>query len=792
MTNPLTRFADNNRVLIQIITWILRIFVGGLFLFSGFTKGIDTWGTIYKFKEYFSVWGYNVWDAVNVTGVFLLCLVEFLTGFFLLTGSFRRTAPIVALLIMAFMLPLTFWLAVENPISDCGCFGDAFKLTNWETFYKNVVLTVGAIWLTLFNRRAICLITPYLQWIATVAAGLYIIVIAWLGYYYQPLLDFRPYKTDTALIEKDANADEESDEDEYMRFVYEKNGEKKVFTIDDELPDESEGWTFVERYVEEGNAEAPAQQTQEAAVPADQTKNIRLFSENGHEDVTEDVIGQGKQLLLMIPALSEVSAARTWKINSFYDWCQKNGIEMLAAVGGNPMEIKQWKDISQAEYPIYTSDDTSIEEVVRGNPGIVYLEDGIIKWKSSLRAIDIDDFQDPEVSSNPMSFARDNKTILENITWVFLIITFALIFVSVSPKIVISLFRNKRRPLLPVKKMIAEWNDPKAILLTLPSAKTDWNYILEEAYEQYRQLIKALIEGKEKIILICDEKAPEDIVAMVKINGGTVITDIDYNDTWTRDYGPITIIKDDKLRELDFGFNGWGLKFASDKDNLVNLRLAEKGYRNRKYYKNKRDFTLEGGSIESDGEGNILTTSRCLCSPERNGGKTKEELEKILKSKIGARKVLWLDHGFLEGDDTDSHIDTLARLAPDRTIIYVAPPRDEKDIHFEELSKMEAQLKELTSKDGEKYSLLALPFPDAIYDEEGNRLPATYANYLVTGKNVYVPVYGQEENDAKACEVIQQAFPEHKLHKVNCCTLIKQHGSLHCSTMQLYYYSENN
>ena len=786
MTNPITRFAEKNPLLIQIITWILRIFVGGLFLFSGFTKGVDTWGTIYKFHEYFSVWGYEIWDALNVVGVFLLCMVEFLTGFFLLFGCFRKTAPIIALLFMAFMLPLTLWLAVKNPIADCGCFGDAIKLTNWETFYKNVVLTIGAIWLAIFNRRAVCLITPYLQWIGAVTAGLYLLSIAWIGYIYQPLIDFRAYKTGTELVDIDESADEEADEDEFMRFVYEKDGERKVFTIDDELPDEQDGWKFVERYVEEGSEEAPRKPA--AETPAkESTKNLRLFTENGREDVTEEVIGNGRQLILMIPKLSEVSAARTWKINSFYDWSKENDVEMIAAVGGNPMEIQQWKDISLAEYPIYTSDDTSIEEVVRGNPGIVYLEDGIIKWKSSLKAIDIDDFQKPEVSTNPMSFARDNKLILDNLTWIFLGITAILIFLSMTSKIITSFFRDKKDKIMPVKRMIAEWSDPKAILLTLPGRHTDWNYILDEAHDQYRKLIRALTEGKEKIILICDDSAPEDIVAMVEISGGTVIRDIEYNDTWTRDYGPITILKDNKLRELDFGFNGWGLKFASDKDNLVNLRLMEKGYREKKYYRNRRDFTLEGGSIESDGNGTLLTTSRCLCSPERNGGKTKEELEKILRSKLGAKRVMWLDYGFLEGDDTDSHIDTLARIAPDDTIIYVLPPKDRKDVHYDELSKMEEQLKELTTKEGKPYRLIALPFPEAIYDEEGQRLPATYANYLVTGSNIYVPVYGQEENDKAACEAIQEAFPKHKLYTVDCRTLIRQHGSLHCSTMQLYY-----
>lgn len=437
-----TETAKKYPLLTQGLTWLMRLTVGGLFLFSGFTKGIDVWGTIFKFNEYFSVWGYQVWDALVLSGVFLLCLAEFITGVFLVTGCFRRTAPLLALLIMIVMLPLTLWLAIANPITDCGCFGDALKLTNWETFFKNIIITIGAIWLLFFNKYAACLITPYLQWIATLASGLYILSIAWLGYYYQPLIDFRPYKAGTPLI--DVNTEEEQpDEEDYLRFVYEKDGEKKEFTIYDELPDENDGWEFVERYyyfpedMETGTAISDISKPTE--------KNIRFFSEDGKEDMTEEAVGHGKQMILTIPQLSEVSAARTWVINSLYDWCKKNNVEMLATVGGNPYEIEQWKDLSLAEYPIYTSDDTAIEEVVRGNPGLVYLEDGIIKWKSSLRAIDVEDFRQENVTTDPMAFARDNNRILGNLTWILAGVIVVLIFLSYTPKALFTLLRPKKR-----------------------------------------------------------------------------------------------------------------------------------------------------------------------------------------------------------------------------------------------------------------------------------------------------------------------------------------------------------
>ena len=240
----------------------------------------------------------------------------------------------------------------------------------------------------------------------------------------------------------------------------------------------------------------------------------------------------------------------------------------------------------------------------------------------------------------------------------------------------------------------------------------------------------------------------------------------------------------ERLRALDFGFNGWGLKFAADRDNLVNLHLKEKFIILPDAYRNERDFILEGGSLESDGAGTILTTSECLQSPNRNGGKSKGELNEILASRLGAEHVLWLDYGSLAGDDTDSHIDTLCRIAPSNSILFTGC-RNIDDEHFETLLKMRAQLTLFRTPEGEPYNLIELPFPDAIYDEEGYRLPATYANYLVTPTHIFMPTYGQPMNDDLACRMVKVAFPDHEVIGVDCTTLIKQHGSLHCATMQI-------
>ncbi|MDE6668229.1 MAG: agmatine deiminase family protein [Muribaculaceae bacterium] len=335
--------------------------------------------------------------------------------------------------------------------------------------------------------------------------------------------------------------------------------------------------------------------------------------------------------------------------------------------------------------------------------------------------------------------------------------------------------------------LLAEWEPQAAILLALPHSSTDWCDVLKQAYNQYKRLVEALLRHNYNVILLKHEQ--EDISDWLKslsCNQDRLFqVETVYNDTWVRDYGPISISKNNALRALDFGFNGWGLKFAADKDNLINLNLAAKNIISSALYRNNRDFELEGGSIETDGKGTLLTTSRCLCSPNRNGGKTKQELTNILQKRLGVSHILWLDYGALAGDDTDSHIDTLARMAPDDTILFVGC-RDTQDEHFEELLKMRAQLTLFRNPEGKPYNLIELPLPDPIYDSNGMRLPATYANYLITDRHIFMPTYGQPEKDLLASQTIKIAFPHHQIVGVDCTTLILQHGSLHCATMQLY------
>lgn len=335
-----------------------------------------------------------------------------------------------------------------------------------------------------------------------------------------------------------------------------------------------------------------------------------------------------------------------------------------------------------------------------------------------------------------------------------------------------------------MRHLLPEWTKCDGVLLALPHEDTDWNYILDEAKEQYHNIVNAFTHEGLHVVLLCKSVAEAEELFHDLDQHAITYIEADYNDTWTRDYGPISIIKDERVRGLDFGFNGWGLKFAADKDNLVNRHLEIKSVFNPKTYRNESAFILEGGSIETDGQNTLLTTTSCLCSPNRNGGLSKKEADDQLRKRLGAEHILFLDYGHLIGDDTDSHIDTLARMAPDNIILFTGC-RDFEDPQFEDLLKMRAQLTMFRNAEGESYNLLELPLPSAIYDEHGERLPATYANYLVTGTHIFMPTYSQPETDNLAMQTVRIAFPNHKVVGVDCLTLIKQHGSLHCATMQL-------
>ncbi len=337
------------------------------------------------------------------------------------------------------------------------------------------------------------------------------------------------------------------------------------------------------------------------------------------------------------------------------------------------------------------------------------------------------------------------------------------------------------------RKLLAEYDGRLgAVMISWPHEDTDWAPMLDQARECYRSLAAAIIKAGCTLVVITPDAAATRAELRHLPSKNIVVVEMPTNDTWIRDYGMLTLEGDTPETPVaaDFQFNGWGLMFASNLDNGVTARLlAMLPNADRTDF---RPVVLEGGSVETDGKGTVLTTSECLLSDNRNNFKSKSEAEAMLARCLGAGRVMWLDHGALEGDDTDSHVDTLARLASDDTIIYVKCYRED-DSHYLDLQLMEKQLKELRTPAGQPYNLVGLPLPEPCYDpDDGHRLPATYANFLITPHAVLMPVYGQERNDMMARQMLESVFaPGREVITVDCRALIRQHGSLHCATMQI-------
>ena len=349
----------------------------------------------------------------------------------------------------------------------------------------------------------------------------------------------------------------------------------------------------------------------------------------------------------------------------------------------------------------------------------------------------------------------------------------------------------------------AEWEPQSTIMLTWPHGGTDWKPYLRQITNTYLQLADIITRYEDLLVVTPILESTQRMLAE-KLSEGQMsrvhLYEMDTNDTWARDHGPISMVSRGRhnshvipIHLLDFKFNGWGEKFDWKKDNAINLQLYYQGAFNAAL-ENHQGFVLEGGSIESDGKGTLFTTSQCLLAPHRNQPFTRENIDSQLRNFFHVRNVVWLDHGNLVGDDTDGHIDTIVRVAPHDTLLYVGCD-DAEDEQYEDFQALEKQLQKLFTYEGYPYRLLKLPTPDAIYDEgdrlttdrnsKGDRLPATYANFLILNGAVIYPTYNQPEKDEEAKRQIQLAFPDRDVIGVDSLTIIRQHGSIHCLTMQL-------
>ena len=352
-------------------------------------------------------------------------------------------------------------------------------------------------------------------------------------------------------------------------------------------------------------------------------------------------------------------------------------------------------------------------------------------------------------------------------------------------------------------RMPAEWEPQAFVQIAWPHAETDWAPYLKAAWECYGNIAREIARREPLAIITPEPAAVRDYLkALANVNLENIrFVEVETNDTWARDHAFITLMADDGRKQLtDFTFNGWGLKFAANLDNQINRKAfptLKTMLADGADYRNELGTVLEGGSIESDGRGTILTTTSCLLADNRNNYADKAEAEASLLPRLHADRMLWLDHSWLAGDDTDGHVDTVARLCNAETIAYVQCT-DPADEHYTELSAMEAELRQLRTLDGRPYRLVPLPMPSAIYDEtdvgadgQPQRLPATYANFLIVNGAVLMPTYRQPANDTLAMTRLQGAFPDREVVGIDCTVLIRQHGSLHCCTMQYPAESDN-
>lgn len=338
--------------------------------------------------------------------------------------------------------------------------------------------------------------------------------------------------------------------------------------------------------------------------------------------------------------------------------------------------------------------------------------------------------------------------------------------------------------------LVPEWAPQEAIILAWPDELMDWRDNLEQAQECYAQIIDALLPRVGVILLVHElTSIPEHKLTEWRSHEGshrlTVVNNFKLNDTWMRDVMPLFGVLDGQKVAYDYGFNGWGLKFASNHDNTAVRRLffERKIFDSEVLYKNYLDVILEGGAIDVNARGDLLTTSSVLWQENRNPNFLIGRYESYFDERLGLT-VHDLERPLpMEGDDTDGHIDTLARFVDDRTIVYNACG-DEQDTHFANLKEMEEEIKALKSADGDSFRCVPLPIPSPLYDEEGERLPATYANFLITNGAVLLPTYN-DEMDTVAQVILQELLPEHEIITIDCCALVQQHGSLHCITMQV-------
>lgn len=427
MTKKLQNNSQGASLLVTIMVILMRLVVGGVFVLSGFVKAIDPWGSYYKFNEYLMALGWESLMGLTVFGAFAIAVVEFVLGVMLVTGSCRRVAPLCATAFMLFMTPLTLWLAITDAVPDCGCFGDFIVLSNWATFGKNVALLAGAIYLVWLGRRVCPLYGPAVQWMVMMLSGAFSFLIAFCGYFTQPLLDFRPYKVGTHITSGATS----TSSDDYV-FVYEKDGETREFTIN-EIPDDDSDWQYVDRRTVK-NKKSIAQSHD----------GVTFAAWDNGDDVSDSLLESEQLMLILIPNMEKVSIAYTFRINEFYDYANQHGVTVAGLTPASDDMIDEWNDIAMAHYPLYNAEDTEVKMIARGNPAIVYIRDGVIQWKRTLQSLDPDLIHNGEISMSQLSDDFKPDDIIEVLVWCYVLVMVVLLLLNRTHVMVELVFRGNK------------------------------------------------------------------------------------------------------------------------------------------------------------------------------------------------------------------------------------------------------------------------------------------------------------------------------------------------------------
>ena len=416
----------------RLLTVLMRLTVGGVFIFSGFSKGVDPWGGCYKVTDYLTAMGLERWTDTALFIAVALAALEFMLGIAIVVGAYRRSAPWLALLLLLVMTPITLWLAVTGAVPDCGCFGDALHLSNWATFGKNLLLLLGVIYLLAFNLSVPGIYGPAVQWMVMFASFALIMAIAYYGYFKQPLIDYRPYPVGSRLINASVEDNDERGEDDFI-FIYSRDGVEQEFTIDS-LPDEEDGWEYVTRY----HARRPHGKIifQNGNQPG-----IAIMDEDG-DDGTIDVLADSRRtVLLLFPDLPQVGVVNSYALNELNDAAQVADVDVVGLTPATAQEIDHWQDISMASYPIYNMDDSELKMVARGNPAVVYLEDGVIKWKQTLSSLE---GTDQSVELSEVGNDYDTDSILTSLMIAFLAALAAILLINRSHVLLKRLFFREK------------------------------------------------------------------------------------------------------------------------------------------------------------------------------------------------------------------------------------------------------------------------------------------------------------------------------------------------------------